>query len=204
MRTAYLVEVDTNNGTMFVSSKGALSGYPKFWRDRSSLVRALERCFRNGLDQRKMEVVRVQNLEAGLRQSTATRLSVEAFYASRPTSFAKRPKYPKNAVFKIRLKTQWGDERTKFAGPGRLGKFWAKAGDLRNHITQNIELLKTQYAGADVLIIEFNVDGLTPARVRTQPIIEFYCDSPDSNRVYKNAYSESLGDMNFIIKGDFV
>ena len=203
MRTGYLVEVDTPSGTMYVSSKGALSGLPKFWRDRSSLVRALERCFRHGLDQRKMEVVRVQNLEAGLRQSTATRLTVEAFYASRPTSFSKRPKYPKNAVFKIRLKTQWGDDRVRFAGPGRLGKIWGRAGDLRNHITQNIDLLKTKYAGADVLIIEMNTDGVTPYRVLPQPIIQFYCDSPDSNKVYKNAYTQSLGDSNFVIKGDF-
>lgn len=197
MRTGYLVEVDTDAGTQYVSSKGVLSPMPKFWRDGSSLVRALERCFRRGLDQRKMEVVRVQNLEKGLRESTATRLTVDAFYASRSTSFTKRPKYSKNAVFKIRLKTPWGAERAVFVGTGKNGKTWEKAGDLRNHITRNIEKLNTEYAGAEVLIIDVSSDGVIPARVNHQPIIQFYRDSPDSDKKFRSAYTPSLSQFEF-------
>ena len=194
MTTGYIAEVDTDEGTRYITKQGRLSKVPVFWQTMNGLKKAMKPRYRYGnrydpeKHALKTQVIISRNLEAGLRASTASRHSVVEFMQM-TTPASKAPSYGLNRVFKLELQAS-GTTRKRFMGKGRFGKTWESAGALRLHITQNIERLATLYKGAQVAII--TTDGLTTSSVTYKPIVEFYRESPHSNKQFLNRYGSML------------
>ena len=199
MTTAFTAEIDTPEGTRYLAPKSKLSKIPFFFRTVAQLQRALRgNSYRKGveyfvpaIDSLKTVVVKVENLEKGLRSSSATRLSV-AEAISIPSRKA-TAKVPSNAVFKIQFPAIGvGPKRKRFAGEGKYGKTWNRQGDVRLHIGSNIHWLKSVYRDATVVTILMGDDGITSTNISHTPIVEWYRRSPESNKRYLNAFSESM------------
>lgn len=203
MATAYIAEIDTNDGTRYLSTKSKLSQVPFFFRSVSHLRRSLSgRQYRIGpeyyvpsRDEMKTAIVKVENLERGLRSSSGVRMSVHSF-KQLPTA-QRHVKMPANAVFKIQLNsagTGFGPKKKKFAGDGKFGKTWNRQGDARNHISSNIHWLKTVYKDAVVATVTMNPDGITVSQVSYTPIVEWYRRSQFGNRTYLRFFQETMSD----------
>lgn len=193
MTTAFLAEVDTIKGTMYVSKKGKLSKVPFFFSQagrlkdiiKLSTSRSYEPVdfYSNRRDQDKTRVIVVDNVELGLRASTGANLSVVDFMNREYGSGQYAPKKPKNAVFKIRI---IHGSSHKYAGGGKFGKTWERQGDVRLHITNNLSRLTVRhvdgripyYKGAEVVMIELEADGITAKKITRTPIVDFYIQSP--------------------------
>lgn len=197
MTTAYFAEVDSIKGTLYLGVKSKLSTVPFFFRSVSHLLRGLggRQYFEDSehyvpsRDDLKTVVVRVENIERGIRSSTATRFSVNDVKNFPKTERA--IKMPSNAVFKIQLDAQ-AKYRQRFVGAGKYGKTWNRQGDVRSHITANMHRLKNAYFGASVLTIMMNPDGVTVSSVTQTPIVEFYRKSPFGNKSYLKTFCESM------------
>jgi hypothetical protein len=201
MTTAYTAEIDTRDGTRYLAPKSKLSKVPFFFRTVSHMRRSLAGArWRTGSDyyvptrdELKTVIVKVDHLERGLRASFGTKLSVRDFMAL-PTS-TKSPSVPSNAIFKVQLNaagTGVGPNKKRFAGPGKLGKTWARQGDLRSHITLNIHWLTTIYKDAVVVQALLNPDGVSVSSITYTPIIEWYRRSQYGNRTYLKNFGESM------------
>ena len=200
MATGYIAEVDTADGTRYITKQGRLSKVPVFWQTMNGLKKAMRpRYSYRGRysperDALKTQIIISKNLEAGLRASTASRHSVAEFMQM-TTPASKAPRYGLDRVFKLELSGQGTNKTKRFIGKGRFGKTWESAGALRLHITQNIERLNGLYKGAQVVII--TTDGLTTSSVTYKPVVEFYRESPHSNKQFLNRYGSMLS--NFIL-----
>lgn len=195
MTTAFIAEIDTDEGTRYLSSKSKLSTVPLFFRTASHLRRALtgnkyrmsKDYFVPSRDNLKTVVVKVDMLERGLRSSHGTKMSVHEFNAL--PSKGKTPSISSNVVFKIQLNSQ---KVKKFVGDGKFGKTWNRQGDIRNHITANIHRLTAAYKDANVLQITIGPDGVSPTSITYTPIVEWYRRSPYGNITYLKNFGESM------------
>jgi hypothetical protein len=199
MTTAFLAEVDTKEGTMYVGRKAKLMKLPYFWRSGSQLMSTLidkqvyprTGSFNWVQNAEKTSIVLIEDLHKGLRSSKGTSMTVWAFKQHRLSQpAAKRNIEPKNSVYKLLVPNLPGNK--KFMGPGKFGKSWESAGALRNHLTLNIDRLKKMYANAKVVRITYNDDGITQKEVQYFPVESFYRSSPYSAKTYLNFYGTSL------------
>ena len=201
MTTAFTAEIDTKGGTRYLAPKSKLSKIPFFFRNVGHMRRALAGArWRTGIDyyvptrdELHTTIVRIDNLERGLRGSSGTKMSVRDFMALPVSSAA--PKVPSNAIFKIQLNaagTGVGPSKKRFAGDGKLGKTWNRQGDLRSHITMNIHLLKSAYKDAVVVQALVNEDGVSVSQISYVPIVEWYRRSTYGNKTYLKNFGESM------------
>jgi hypothetical protein len=201
MTTAYTAEIDTKDGTRYLASKSKLSKVPFFFRSVSHMRRSLSGSrYRTGddyfvptRDALKTTIVRVENLERGLRGSFGTKMSVHDF--GQLPAAGKTPRVPSNAVFKIQLNsagTGVGPSKKRFVGDGKHGKTWNRQGDLRNHITSNIHRLTAAYKDAVVATILIGPDGITPSSITYTPIVEWYRRSPYGNKTYYKNFGSTM------------
>lgn len=190
-----MAEVSTDDGTLYVRPGSKLGKVPYFFHNKFVLKRALNPSFTYGnsymgrylpsRDDVKTTVVKVDNIEKGLQNSTATRMSVRQFNVL--VEFKFKTKYNPNAVFKLRLASTNGGP-PKFAGLGKFGKTWQRSGDLKNHLNANRRLLSRDYAGADVLEIAINPEnGVDVQSIKTIPLHLWYGTSG------KSTYNSSFG-----------
>lgn len=203
MTTAFLAEVDTTAGTRYIMNGGALSRIPFFFYSSKRLKTILENTrdfgqspyyYVSKRDCEKTRVCVVENVERGLRSSTGLNLSVAEFLKKEFGAKKYAPPQPANAVFKIRLVNSKG----KYAGGGKFGRTWERQGDLRLHITNNLErLVNGDYRGANVVMIELDPkDGFTPLKVTQFPILEFYQMSPPCRVRWGSLTQRSLSNVN--------
>jgi hypothetical protein len=201
MTTAYTAEIDTTDGTRYLAGKSKLSKIPFFFRSVSHMRRSLAGSrYRTGTDyfvptrdSLKTTIVKVENLERGLRASHGTKMSVHDF-AQLPT-FGKSPRVPSNAVFKLQLNsagTGVGPSKKRFAGDGKHGKTWNRQGDLRSHITANIHRLTAAYKDAVVATVLLGTDGISVTSITYTPIVEWYRRSPYGNKTYFKNFGSTM------------
>lgn len=180
MATGYIAEVDTVDGTKYVGHGGALKKVPQFFLNPVALRDILvqdngKEKYGYTLDRFKTRVIIVDNLEAGLRACSAKPLNVFQFeelpiFNRKPLAYKAYP----NAVFKIELFNKGKNGKPMFAGPGKFGKTWGRAGDLRSHLRLDLNRLMGEYNGAQVVEIIIGEDGCTTTRVSKMPVLEFY------------------------------
>lgn len=192
MTTAYLAEIDTNEGTRYLGKQSKLSRLPVFWHNRAAINRALNPQWSyswkfNLKDHaEKTTIVQVDHLERGLRASSGKRMTLREFAELTVTQ---KPKYPRNARF--RLKTPDG----KFIGGGRFGKTWDTAGHLRSHLTSNMSYLgNSMYKGSTVIITVYQDDLVQVKEIISVPMMDFYLASPYSRKTF-NDHKSSLTDF---------
>lgn len=206
MTTAFLAEVDTPNGTRYIGKNGKLQKLPIFYSVSQRLKNIFESKQRSHYpitnfdwylshrDAHLTRVVIVDNIEKGLKASTGSNVSVAEFIVK---EFSNARKYastkPANAVFKIALDVSqiYGKTRkSKYAGAGKFGKTWERQGDLRLHITANMDRLTRYYENADVIMIEIDpADGITPLKITKTSIIDWFCQSRTSKTRFDNLMS---------------
>jgi hypothetical protein len=206
MTTAFLAEVDTVKGTMYIGKKGKFSKIPFFFaqsnrlKDIIRLATSLrnfgpEDYFSNRRDQERTRIVVVENIEKGLRSSTGGNISVVEFMNKEYSSGQYAPSKPANAVFKIALSAM-GKNRKRFAGTGKFGKTWESQGHVRLHLTNNLQrMMKEGYYtvnNAQVMMIELEADGVTPKKITYTPILEWYMQSPPCKLRIQNLDQASL------------
>lgn len=209
MTSAFLAEVDTIKGTMFVGNKGKLSKIPLFFAQSARLKKILGRdssyrtsvdYFLSTRDAEKTRIVVVDNVEKGLRASTGVNLSVAEFLAKEYGASKYASSKPVNAVFKIRITSPFGQKVSKYSGGGKYGTTWERQGDVRLHITNNLSRLTVKhtdarvpyYKDAEVVMIELDQDGVTPTKITCTPIIDFYLQSPACKQRWTDLNRSSL------------
>lgn len=216
MTTAFLAEVDTAKGTMYVGKKGKFSKLPFFFAQSQKLKELLKAPPRGyslrddyyspDRDREQTRVVVVDDVQKGLRASTGSNLAVVEFLIKEFGTGKYAPTKPINAVFKIRLAKGLGYK--KYSGGGKFGKTWERQGDVRLHITNNLDRLSVchvnrdipYYRDAEVVMIELDPqDGITPQKITSTPILEFYLQSPSCrdrwNSIHQTNLSSFGGDL---------
>lgn len=173
MTTAFIAEIHNADGSVYFVGKGSstISSWPHFFRGKQSLLTRIERLLRwnylkaGGV----LKVIRVSNLEAGLKDSVAEVFTYDEFKELPTKVQLSKP----GAVYKL----QYADGR--FAGPGVNGKTWAHGGHVRAAITGYPRGIKS-FEGGTVHEITYDDDGIWPKEVRRIPAEKFYAMSPSS------------------------
>lgn len=205
MTTAYIVETKFGDNVNYMIAGGRFSHFPKLFTGHARVKTLLSAnglgygnsrfCAKMHKDSTK--IIRIQNLERGMRDSHATIFTYEEFMAR---DFSRNgltiPNNP-NAIYMIELAqnlelaTKAKPQYVQTAGQGRRCKFghqWNSGGHVRLHITGRLHRLESTYKGAKVLEIEMHEDGFTPKQVKSYPIVDFYCASKSSREQYNQKF----------------
>ena len=195
MTTAFIAEVKIEGKVLYVGKKGRLETAPFFWRVNSlyhlkrylrSESRLSRSAYRASRDTANTTVIRISNLEAGLKGALAEPMTFIAFMYS---DWSATPKLNnKNAVYKLKVGDVWVGTTRRC----RFGITWGRAGDVRTHMTSMLHYFKNSYKTAVVYEIEYESDGITPRRTIPIPAIEFYCRSPDCRTRYVAEFGEPI------------
>ena len=206
MTTGYIVQIHRDTGTVYVGTGGKVGTLPKIFNN-SGRAKAVIRTYNQGYGRTRFQkddipntvCIKIEGLEKGMRGSDATEYSWDKFLE---TDFSKAkssiPNNPK-AMYKIQLaptgytlsntantpqfvQAKRGQRQEKF------GRTWSSAGAVRSHISGQVHRLYNEYKGAKVIEIEMNEDGLTPKQIKTYPIVDFYCASPNSRKLHDDSF----------------
>jgi hypothetical protein len=87
-----------------------------------------------------------------------------------------------NAIYKIQLPTTDGSTKyvrrsSSFSPDYKFGKTWDSGGEIRRWLGGAMHKLRLDLKDALVVEIEMAEDGFTPKKVKTYPILDFYCAS---------------------------
>lgn len=202
MTKAFVVEVGTKNGTLYLGRKGKLSRIPIFWNSGKRLQDTLNiernygyNVFKIAEHEFNTAIVEIENIERGLRDSTAKRHTLHQFKQLR---FTTRVRTPQNAVYKIELESKYISAKDRSSirgclfGKGKFGRTWETAGDLRRYVTCNNLFSREAFTTAVVLEILIGDDGVTTKSIRRIPLIDFYCQSPDSLKRFEQTFQSRL------------
>jgi len=191
MVKAFVAEIDSTSGTLYLGAGGKLKALPYFWQSSKALKDALTRPTSltsktySPSQQYLTQVIEIFDLEKGLRQTKLERMSVRQFLEKFATPIVKKP-HP-NSVFKVRTeKSPTG--KAKFFGQSKakFGKTWSTAGALRNQLSRiisssNLEHLQNWI----VLELQMKDDGIQYEKVIETPLVDFYCQSTDCKKRYE-------------------
>lgn len=203
MTKAFVVEVGTKDGTLYVGRKGKLSRIPIFWSSGKRLQDTLNKentygynVFKSAEHGLNTMIVEIEHIERGLRDSTAKRHTLHQFKQLRFSM--NRVQSPKNALYKIELEPKYVTAKARSSlrgcmfGKGKFGRTWESAGDLRRYVTYNNLLSNEAFTTAVVLEILIHEDGITAKSIQRIPLIEFYCQSPDSLKRFERSFESRL------------
>jgi hypothetical protein len=190
MTTAWIAEISTKTGTKYLSTKtnGYYANRPHFFSTASHFKRALTRLQQFGMhgdfsevDSAHITVVRIENLERGLRDSTGARMTADAFMAAEKLKEAAKsfkPKDPQLTMYAIEYSPEARRSMRypkQYAGAGKFGTRWKRSADVRNHLSANLDLLNGAYKDASIVILEyFAGDLLVPEKVSRLPLLKWY------------------------------
>lgn len=207
----YVVEVDlTPDRKVFVSKGGRLTNTPYFWKSAgrlreifSSPVTSSITLLNPQAHLSKTTVIKVDNLQNGLRGASAVRMTAEEFMKAHDAKTLTRTW--KHHVFKLRIPVaeasaiKHGVNADGFikVERERFGKIWQSSGALRNHLTRNSPrfnlrgkgIRSCSYENAEVYIYEVNpLDG-SMFCVKQQSALSFLLESPYSKAVWERKRS---------------
>ena len=201
MTTGYIVQINRDSGCVYVGVGGKIGTLPKVFNN-SGRAKAVIRTYDIGHGAARFQkedipntvCIKIEGLEKGMRGSDATEYSWDKFLE---TDFSKSkssiPNNPK-AIYKIQLFQMPSMSKPQFVQAKRgqrqekFGRTWSTAGAVRSHISGRINQLYNEYKGALVVEIEMSDDGLTPKQIKTYPIVDFYCASPNSRQMHDDHF----------------
>jgi hypothetical protein len=177
MTTAYIAEIDVEGAVRYAGNSWNISAFPRFYNGKAILLRRLENILRWGgrqkIDESCIRIIKITNLQKGMKDSTAEVLTMQQF-RDMPT---RPPMTNPDAVYKLQSETG------RWIGPGVNGKVWEKGGHLRAAVTNHHGGIKNpRIAGGTVFEIIYEDDGVIPKLVNKIPVEEFYRRSPACNR----------------------
>lgn len=170
MTVGYVIELEDAVGSLkYVGRKCTLKSRPHIF----SAAGLVKNVLRGPWNLRPLKVLVVSGFEGGFESSCVTKYSKEEFLQT-DFSSKKLPHDPA-AVYKIQLLTAPTAPclYVKANSKCRFGKVWNRSGDVRSHITGTWRYNKSKYAGAVVLEIVYEDDGITPKSVKHWDIEKF-------------------------------
>lgn len=187
MTKAYVVQVSTqDSGFLYLGLKRKLCKVPKFFISAPGLRTQIKLCgYGKGINSVRSPstiVIVISDLEKGLKDSSASSMSLDTFLASDFSS--KRALSNPNAVYKIRR-----DDGSLVRTNRRhtFGTAWSRAGDLRTYLSNTLNssmAFEIRFKGAHVLEIVMAEDGVLVKEVIEHPIKDFYLASPACSKRY--------------------
>jgi len=192
MTTAFLIEVDTKQGTRYLRSNGRYSSFPVFIRSAISVRNVVNNTnLLSSYEREKTTIVKVEDLEKGLRASRGEQMSIARFnewFVNRPSTYAS----PKNTMYRILYKDKYG----KFQIYN--DKVWSKTGPLRNHLVRNPHILMPTVHQPEcfILAIQMKSTNIEVDNVKRYEAAEWMQLSPNGKKAYQNLRgSEFEGDI---------
>ena len=197
MTTAYVIQVELPKGIRYIGQSGKLQLVPKFFLSSPTVKLYLitprygkTDFFYNAANHSEhTKIIAIRDLELGLRDSKADIY----FYGEWLQWYeaclkAPRVKSNPNSVFKVQLAS---GKLLRQSGKLKFGKTWSAAGDLRRALTEMLKMNSQAFceqhalAGAKVVEIEHEPNGIDVKKITYHNIIEFYTKSPAcKKRIY--------------------
>lgn len=192
MTTAFLIKVDLKAGTRYVRSNGRYSSFPVFIRSAVSVRNVVNNPHLfSSVEREKTTIVKVEELEKGLRASRGEQMSIARFnewFQNRPSRYES----PKNTMYRVLYKDKYG----RFQNYG--DKVWTKTGPLRNHLVRNPHILLPTNGQPEYFILAIQMKGtnVEVENIKRYPIAEWMQLSPNGKKAYWNLRgSEFEGDI---------